>query len=249
MLQTRKKKRNARSNPRRSRQDVNPNSVTRVPNNTYRTTMQQALGFSRSQIVKMRYCQQVTLSPAATNTAYIVYAANGPFSPNISSSASTSFSASHQPKSWDQWTAIYNEYIVISADCFVTISPPNSTNPTTAGGLISILLSDSSTPYSTGTSMIEDGKASWKQFNPNTSSPVVSLRKNFTAKKFWRLNDIDDNQKGFGAFVTANPTELAYFQVSFFANDPSITTSAGPLAWVVIDYVVLFTGPQDLTPS
>jgi len=220
-----------------------------IANNSYGTTIQKALGFSRSQIVKLRYCEQVTLSPNTTNNAYISYAANGPFSPYIGSSATTGHSVAHQPKGWDQWTAIYNEYIVLDCDLSCTASPPNSTNPTSAGGLLLVHLSDSSTAYTTATSAIEDGKAIYKQFNPNTSQGPCVVRHKFNSLKFWDLKDLRDNQKQYGAVVSANPSELAYFHVEFFANDPSITTTVGPLLWVVLDYTILLTGPADLTQS
>ncbi len=239
----RRRKRNS------AKASADPNRIVSVPTNTYRTTVQQALGFSRSQVVVLRYAQQVTLAPNTNAFASITFAANGPFAPYISSTTGVAYSATHQPKGWDQWTAIYNEYIVLSNKIHVTSSPPNSTNPTSAGGLLTIHLSDGASPYSTATSLLEDGKAKYRQFNPNTSSDSTRLSHQFVAKSFWRLKDIDDNQKGYGAFVSANPSELAYYHVGFFCNDTSVTTTSGPLLWVIMDYVILFTGPTDLTQS
>ncbi len=243
-------KKGSRARPNRGKQlnSKSQNNVS-IPNNSYATTIQKALGFSRSQIVKLRYCQQVTLTPAATSVAYIVYAANGPFSPNIGASGSTGFTSSHQPKGWDQWTALYNEYVVLKSDIHVTASPPNSTAPAAGGGLMVIHLSDSATPYSSVTGVMEDGKAIYKQFNPNTSQSPCVVNHSFDARKFWDLKDIRDNQKQFGSLVTSNPAELSYFVVMFFTNDQSATSSVGPYCFVTIDYTILLTGPQDLTSS
>ena len=209
----------------KSRNKTTEQSLSSVPNNSYRTTVQKALGFSRSQIVKLRYCQQVTLSPSASASAHITYAANGPFQPNIGASAGTGYTSSHQPKGWDQWAAVYNEYVVIGSSISVTSSPPNSTAPAAGGGLIVVHLSDSATAYSSVTGVMEDGKARYKQFNPNTSSNPVVVTHKFLSTKFWDLKDIRDNQKQFGALVSANPSELAYYQVRFFCNDTSSATS------------------------
>ncbi len=226
-----------------------PNESQVVPTNSYATTIEKALGFSRSRVVKLRYCQQVTLSPSASSSAYIVYAANGPFSPNIGASAGTGYTAAHQPKGWDQWSQFYDEYVVTHSSIKVTCSPPNSTTPASAGGLLIAHLSDVATPYATVTSVMEDGKARYKQFNPNTSSFPATVTHNFDAVKFWRLKDIQDNQKNCGAVVTANPSELAYFIVMFFCNDTSVSTSSGPYCYVTIDYTILMTGPSDLIAS
>ncbi len=243
-----KQRRSAGNRQTKTANSANQNAVS-IPNNSYRTTIQRALGFSRSQIVKLRYCQQVTLSPSASSNAYVVYAANGPFAPNIGASAGVGLTSSHQPKGWDQWATFYNEYVVLSSSLSVTSSPPNSTAPAAGGGLLIAHLSDSATPYSTVTGVMEDGKAIYKQFNPNTSSSPVVVRHKFDSRKFWDLKDIRDNQKQFGALVSANPSELAYFIVMFFCNDTSSSTSAGPYCFVTIDYTILMTGPQDIIAS
>lgn len=233
---------------RKNTASVNQNTVA-IPNNSYATTVQKALGFSRSQLVKLRYCQQVTLSPSASASAYISYAANGPFSPNIGASGGTGFTSSHQPKGWDQWVTFYNEYIVLKSSIKVTSSPPNSTAPAAGGGLLVVHLSDSATPYSSVTGVMEDGKALYKQFNPNTSSYPCVVSHSFNALRFWDLKDLKDNQKQFGAVVTSNPSELAYFHVMFFCNDTSSSTSAGPYCYVTVDYTILLTGPSDIIAS
>lgn len=218
------------------------------------TTRQNKLAFSRSQLVRLRYCQQVTLNPNADSGAYIVYSANGPQSPNISNSTGVSTTLAHQPYGWDQWSAIYNDYIVLGSKITVTAGAPNSTNQSSAAGILGVLLSDSPSPYSVTTSagatvQMESGRCAFKQFNSNGNGKPVILSKKFSAKKFWNVSKLKDNVVRLGAAVSATPNEQAYYHLSFYSNDESISTSAGPYCWVAIDYILLFSGPADLQAS
>lgn len=217
-------------------------------------TKQVKLGFSRSQVVRLRYCQQVTLNPNADSGAYIVYSANCPVAPNISNSTGVSATTAHQPYAWDQWSAFYNDYCVIGSKIRVSAGPPNSTSQLTAAGMLSVLLSDSPSPYivtnmSGLTTQIETGRCAYKQFNSNTSGGPIVVSKKFSARKFWNLTNIKDNIVRVGASITGTPNEQAYYHLSFFANDESITTSNGPFCYVTIDYLILLTGPSDLSQS
>ncbi|QGH73295.1 MAG: capsid protein [CRESS virus sp. ctYls24] len=215
----------------------------------YRTTVQRAIGFSRSQIVKMRYVQQLQLNPVAGSYAYAIYSANGIYNPVVSRSAGVGFSTDHQPISYDQWQIAYNDYTVIGSKMSIVANPPNSTNPSVGSGIIAIQLSDSASPVVVPTTVMESGRAAYKQLATNTSGNSVRLRKGFSAKKFWRLQSIKDNQKSIGSGFGTNPSEQAYYWLEFFTNDSSGSTNAGPFVWVTIDYTVLLTGPADLTQS
>lgn len=215
---------------------------------------QLKLGFSRSQLVRLRYCQQVSLNPNTDSGSYIVYTANGAYQPNIALATGAAASLNHQPMGWDQWTAVYNDYVVIGSKIRVSAVSPNSANPAAGSGIIAILLSDSPTPFIVtatqgATTMIEQGRASYKQIGTNTSQGPCRVTHKFSSKKFWNLANIKDNVTRVGSDVNNNPAEQAYFHIYFYANDESVTSTTGPSCWITIDYVVLFSGPKDLTAS
>lgn len=219
-------------------------------NSGYQTSIQRSIGFSKSQLCKLRYVQQVQLNPATSSSAYIIYSANGPFQPNVTASASVGTSPSHQPYGYDQWSAIYNDYVVLGSKMMVTAIPPSATVSAAAGaGPMSIMLSDSATGYTNPTTLMETGRTVFKQLPTNASSRPVKLSHAFSTKKFWRLKDVKDNVTRVGSDVGSNPAEQAYYHIYFWCNDTSVTTTAGPYLWVVIDYAVLFTGPKDLAAS
>lgn len=217
-------------------------------------TRQNKLAFSRSQVVKMRYVQSVQLNPNADSGAYIMFRANSPFAPLGLSSAGVAYNTSHQPYGWDQWTAIYNEYVVIGSKITMTCVAPNQTSPNSGSGIVALFLSDNNSAYSVTTNdgctnMIETGRASYKQFSPNGSGKPTVLSHKFSPKKFWNLSNLKDNVTRVGSDIGSSPTEVAYFHCYFYTNDESVTTSAGPLCWITLDYIVMFTGPTNLSSS
>lgn len=215
----------------------------------YKPSVQHALGFSRSQYVRLRYCQSIQLAPSATSNAYIIYSANSIFSPNVGASAGVSQSTIHQPLGRDQWAAIYNHYIVLGSKITFMCTPTNSTAPASAGGIVSLLLTDTASAITTPTTVLESGRASYLQITPNSTGDSTILRKTYSTAKFFKVSNPEDSIDNYGAAVGANPDEQAYFIGQFFCNDLSSSTSAGPLIWVTIDYFCLLTGPQDLTQS
>jgi len=216
----------------------------------YSTSVQRALGFSRSQLVKLRYVQQIQLNPAtaAGSTANVIYSANSIFLPTNSFSSNVSFSTSHQPLAFDQWAAIYNHYLVLGSKIKCQLIPNNSASPLLAGGICSIMVQDTNAAVTTATTVAESGRASYRQVAPNGTSPLF-LSKSFSPKKFFKVKDLMDNIDNYGAPVTTNPTEQAYFALQFFPIDPTASSVIGPLVLVTLDYTVLFTGPKDLSQS
>lgn len=217
--------------------------------NSYRQTRQNAVGFSRSQIVKLRYVQQVALNPVASTSAYIIWRANDIQLPNETASGGVATTSNHQPYGYDQWAQIYNDYVVIGSKITISALPPNSTNGAASAGDLALFLSDSATAYTNSYTQIETGRAVFKQLAALGSSGRVILRKGFGAKKFWNLANLKDNITRVGAAVGASPNEKAYYHLYWSTNDTSITTSAGPFCWAIIDYYVIFTGPSDLASS
>lgn len=223
---------------------------TRRRRGTYRTSKQNALGFSRSQIVKLRYVQQVALNPAAAagSTAWCFFGANNINQPNQGASASVSFTTSHQPLAHDNWANIYNHYTVLGSKIKVQFIPNNSSSPFVGGGLVSLLLTDTPTATIVGTTVMESGRAAYKYMSPNGTGPYM-LRKNCSVKKFFNVKNLKDNQDNYGALFGSNPNEQAYYNLQFFPADSSVSGVLGPLCLITIDYICLFTGPKDLSQS
>jgi len=218
--------------------------------NTYKTSIQKSLAFSKSQIVKLRYIQQVQLNPAATagSVAWIYYSANSINSPNIGQSPNVSYSASHQPLGHDQWSTVYNHYLVLGSKMSVQLIPNNSVSPFLAGGLATLMLQDTATSIIVASTVMESGRATYKNIAPNGTGPY-RLRKSCSVKKFFNVRNLKDNIDNYGSLFGSNPAEQAYYNLQFFPTDTTVTGVLGPMCLVTIDYVVLMTGPKDLSQS
>jgi len=240
----------AKTSSKRSSRRLTRRIIRRQYKSSYALSKQNALGFSRSQLIKVRYVQQVQLNPASTagSTAYILYSSNSINQPNVATSASVSTTVSHQPLAHDQWSAIYNHYCVIGSKCKVQLIPNNSINPTVSGGIVSMMLQDSATPITVATTVLESGRASYRQLAPNGTSPTF-LSKSYSTKKFFKLQNIKDNMDNVGSLFGGNPDEQAYYTIQFFPIDLTVAGTLGPLMIVTIDYTVLLTGPKDLSQS
>lgn len=218
--------------------------------NTYKTSIQKSLAFSKSQMVKLRYIQQVQLNPAATagSTAWIYYSANSINQPNQGQSPNVSFSTSHQPLGHDQWANVYNHYLVLGSKISVQMIPNNSVSPFVAGGLATLMVQDTPTSIIVASTVMESGRAIYKNIAPNGTGPY-RLTKGVSVKKFFNVKNLKDNIDNYGSLFGGNPNEQVYFNLQFFPTDTTVAGVLGPMCLVTIDYVVLMTGPKDLSQS
>lgn len=87
-------------------------------------------GFPNSIITKLRYCDTTVLTGTSGIKAGVVFAANGLYDPDVTN-------AGHQPMFFDQFAAIYDQYVVLGSKITVTV-----TNTTTTIPLICVLNGD-----------------------------------------------------------------------------------------------------------
>lgn len=217
----------------------------------YKPSRQFNYAFSNSQIVKMRYCQQVQLNPASTagSTASIIYSANSIFSPNVTNSVNVAAPSPHKPMGFSTWSSIYNHYLVLGSRMTVQMIPNNNVNPLVSGGIATIMVQDTSTSLAVGTTVFESGRANFKYIPPSGIDRAIVLRKSVNVRKFFNVRDLRDSIDNYGALMTASPDEQVYYDLQFFPVDTTVAGVAGPLCLITIDYIVLMTGPKDLSQS
>lgn len=200
------------------------------------------IGFPKSQTVKMRYVDQVTLDSNGLVLAQHSFSANSIFDPDVSGSG-------HQPLGRDEWFNFYDHYIVTSSSIRATFFPTSSAAviPSVAG----ILLNDSGTPISglNAYTLCEQGLSNYKIVSENQSTgKPTSISKSFNSKAFFNIGDIKDNFKTLGAGQNASPTEQAYFNI--YSQPCDLTTDTGSYQVIVqIDYNVCFSEPKQLAQS
>lgn len=190
-------------------------------------------GFPNTIITKLRYCDTFRFTSTAGSTAGYVFAANGLYDPDLSSTG-------HQPMYFDQYAAIYDQYVVIGAKIKVTGS--NDGNTAVVFGING---DDDSAGTATLSTKMEQNNSAWITLGTVSSGASIGTM----TCTFEPLRDFGISAENDGASatsVTANPTELWAFQV-FMSALNSATVSVD--CTVEIDYTVKFTELRTPTPS
>ncbi len=203
------------------------------------TTVQRGV-FSKTQVVRLRYCDNFQLNAATDSTVSHVWRANSIFDPDFEIGG-------HQPMGHDQWLNFYSHYTVIGSR--IKVNSQQSSTTTTGAGLVGVLLKDNSTTITSGsTNIMEQALAKWRLYGPMTSGRPVSVTHGFSSKKFFGLKDIADNTDRVGAEFGADPEEVAYFHV-FQSSVAAGLDPALIYVNITIDYICLLTEPKALGSS
>ena len=190
-----------------------------------------------SQVVKLKYGELLTLTSSAGLAATHVFSANNCFDPNTTG-------VGHQPMGFDEWMQFYNHFTVLGSKIKVTYMPANSG----AGGaaLCSIKLQDDATAVVTiNDSILEQTGVVWKALGGDTAQGSQTLKKYFSAKKFFDVADVKDNSQ-FNGTHTSSPTEQAFYHLSISGIDGTAVTCYFA---VEIEYIVRLSERSTLLQS
>lgn len=229
-----------------------PNKKKTRPAKKRRTTRKKTVfrpqrlltvGFPKTNMVKLRYVDAFTLDPSVATISYYSFRANSCFDPNLTG-------IGHQPMNYDLWTQLYNHYTVVGAKITCTFNTPLTAQ---SGGLIyGCILADDSTSTTDPTTMMEQGLVKYRirDNHINTSgTKAPTVTKCYSAKKFFNITNITDNQQRLGSGVGVNPGEIACFNV-FAGPTPGSSTDINTIfVTVTIDYIVLFSEPKEQIQS
>lgn len=199
------------------------------------------IGFPRNKIVKLRYVHTQSFSAAATVSTFY-FSANGCFDPDITGGG-------HQPLGFDQWSTFYNHYVVKGSRITLNISGGNLANNSDAGLFFCYLTDDTSTTASAA-DILEQGKAHYRMIpgNIQTQRPL-KITNTFSTKKFFDIKDVKDNITRVGAPISANPTEQAYYACGAVPISGASTFGGNWQVVAVIEYIVEFDEPKQLSTS
>lgn len=210
-----------------------------------RSQQKRPTGFPSNRVVTLKYVQSLYLH-APGNGAPIgnVFSANSCYDPDTTGGG-------HQPSGFDQWRQFYDYYCVIGSK--IRCVPVQATNTTLEPVLFGVLLTNDSTALSsyTSTTIREQGLGRYSIGQPTSNGlPPRPITLGFSAKKFWNLQSVRDNQDWLGAYWNTNPTTQSYFVV--WASNLNGNTGNQPPAVgmsVEITYKVLLVGPRILPES
>lgn len=189
------------------------------------------------RVTTLRYVENVSItSPLGIISTY-VFRANSLVDPNFSG-------IGHQPMGFDTWATLYRHYCVIGARIRIvpTLGQTQTTDLDTG-----VYLSENTSPlYNSSSEFIEADKGDYLTYNISQTTPE-SMESKYSAKRFFNVNDIKDVQERIGGQVTGNAVQQAYFIMWLQGR----SSSESPVVnyRVIIDYIALFSEPQNLPQS
>lgn len=228
---------------------MNKKKIRRSYRRKYKANPRRAIleGFPMSKLVKLRYIETIALNPGAGAISQAIYRANGAYDPNQPGYG-------HSPMGYDQWAQIYSNYCVVGAQITMRYVP--TTASATIPGYFGILLDTTTTGTTryTNTNYLLESKLTGKNAkiagipqNGDSRARFASVVKNFSAKKFFGVKNIQDG-KEYSSAIDNTPQNQAYFCCWFGALN-SIQDPAETNFEILIDYIVLFKDPKPLTES
>lgn len=203
-----------------------------------RISPQMGFGFPQQTTVRLKYCENTTITPSS-GFSQTFWRANSIHDPRYAGGG-------HQPLGSDEWSLFYNHYVVLGSRIKYTITGDDSSS--SGSQFINSFLSDDGTVASAGniSTLIESGRGMTKVLQGYAGNNRVILTTNYSAKKFFNVDDVADNLDRIGAAFGSDPTDEALFVLT------TINTQAinyGLTCLVEIEYIVLFSEPRELVAS
>uniref|UniRef100_UPI00404823FF hypothetical protein n=1 Tax=Shewanella sp. TaxID=50422 RepID=UPI00404823FF len=220
---------------------VRKKRTTKKRGAVFRLQKQMPVGFPKTNAVKLRYVEHVTLDAGIGAIASYAYRANSCFDPNYTGTG-------HQPNGFDQWSTFYNHYIVVGALMKATFTMADAT---AAGGIAmcGIFLSDDTTHSTDPLLLMEQSQNRRKltHYSVNSGRPRT-VRKGYSAKKFFNVTNVTDNWTRLGATISASPSEVAFF-IPWTANPNAAVDPPAMSVLIEIDFICIFSEPKELAYS
>jgi len=176
----------------------------------------------------------LSINPAIGAAGVYVFAANGLYDPNITG-------VGHQPLGFDQYMALYNEYLVIGSTIKVTFN--NSNN---AVAFCGIFLEDFNGTSSNMTTYVENGNGVYSVMDATATGGAVKTLTHLADIQKFSAQKIDQGDVYVGT-AAANPTDTHFYHVVIAPFDGA-TDLGSTLISVEIRYDVVFRDPA-ITPA
>lgn len=197
------------------------------------------IGFPQQLKVRLKYIDEYVMTSAAGSTVTQSFRMNSIQDPDFTGTG-------HQPYGHDQWSPLYNTYVVLGSKLTATWSPLTESSTATPFGPWNVVTfgdDDGSGPGSIITTM-ELPRSHHKVLgNKEAGNNVLQTTLTYSPARDLGLDPFDDTV---GAAVGSNPTRV-YFG-NCVCNDANSTTSSLMLK-VEIEFLVLFRGSKNQSTS
>lgn len=196
-------------------------------------------GFPSTRVCRMRFCKYFFMASTLGSLGTYTFLANQIYRPDGATA--------HDAQGFDQWKNFYNCYVVIGSKATLKIIGLDNTSTGMTPAAVTLQLNDDATMATSYLQAAEQGGIAYRLVN-GESDKQTSLRKGFSAKKFFNVAQVKDNFDRLGTSnFTTNVANQAYFIVGYQSMDGTSGSSA--YAFMTVDYTVLFSEPKDLAQS
>ena len=207
--------------------------------------------FPRVKLARLRYVQEVEIDTQVpgvlTNGIGIhTFRANGCYDPDYALGI-----GQHQPRSWNQYEALYNEYVVLGSKITFQPFPVNKDGTSSQDpryyGLIK--RNEENNPLSGSKTIGDIMETRLGQYARMPSTRTTMPRKlttSFSHKKTFKTNPYQNLKQ-----LTQDPThqDSVVYDCYIMPNAGADTDDAPTPCLITIDYIVLFTNPKILAKS
>lgn len=205
-------------------------------------TTKAIVGSGRKQFATLRYFDFVSINPASGAAGDYVFSANGVYDPDVTGTG-------HQPRGFDQLTALYDSFVVTKSTMKATIFPQGPSTLASSGYLI-VSLQARSTLSTTVEAAMEYatkrvttyGASEPASASPKTLAPPKSVTYTANPNGFLgRSNILDDDS--LKSTASSNPDDQAYWHIQVVPSNTSADTDAVKIG-VEIEYQGYFLEPS-----
>jgi len=149
---------------------------------------------------------------------------------------------------FDQWSVFYLHYNVLKSRIRVTF--PTTTGITTGTSIYGIQLVSTPAVSSTFSAVCEQALTRKQYIAPQATGYVrpITVTHSFDAAKYFSLTNTNDSPDVYGASISLNPSEDAYYAIFQASTDLGVTM---PVIYIVVEMELLvqFSEPQNLPSS
>lgn len=219
----------------KSKKAIKKRNYKRKKNVVFKNNISMGLGFPRKLTTTLKYKDYVFFTSTSGVMQNYHFSANGIWKPNLTGS-------SHQPMFMDQYMQLYNHFHVIGSKIKVTFLSFPTNLPAACG----IYINDDTTVLSTNyTAMSEQTQSKMRVIGSSGADEREVVSYKYSAKKMFGGSVLSNN--ALRGSATANPNEVATYNIYYQALDMTSTTQA--YGWVEIEYLVVFTELKDFAQS
>lgn len=190
---------------------------------------------------QLRYCTQKVITCNENSIGWADFRANSLFDPDYGVGGG-------QPMGFDQWTALYDQYVVTGSKitAYISYEHQEINNPPMCVGIY--LADDAVIPYTNWQGLVEARKGSYRHMTAQQYRPV-KVQSKFSCRKFFNIKDPVDAMDRVGAKSDADPSETAIFIIWGSTTGNTGTDAVILNVNIIMDFIVQWSEPKDLARS